>query len=268
MSMTMAMNFDEILSAAEYDFLRDDERLGDNVILLGLGGSLAYGTNNENSDIDIRGCAVNSRREILLGRDFEQVSETATDTVVYSFKKLVQLLANCNPNTIELLGLNPDQYIKVTSIGRELLDNTGLFLSQRAVKSFGGYADQQLHMLLNGSADNLGIRNRRAIQHNKLGKHSMHLVRLMYMCFDILEKGVVKTCREAEHDLLMDIRNGKYLADGDKPTPEFFELVEGLRKRFEYAAANTSLPPEPDMKKIEDFVISVNARVVCGEVAL
>lgn len=136
--MVMNMDFDEILSAAEYDFLRDDERLGDNVILLGLGGSLAYGTNNENSDIDIRGCAVNSRREILLGRDFEQVSETATDTVVYSFKKLVQLLANCNPNTIELLGLNPDQYIKVTSIGRELLDNTGLFLSQRAEKALAG----------------------------------------------------------------------------------------------------------------------------------
>lgn len=122
-------------------------------------------------------------------------------------------------------------------------------------------------MLLNGSDSSMGIRNRRAIQHNKLGKHSMHLVRLMYMCFDILEKGVVKTCREAEHGLLMDIRNGKYLADGDKPNPEFFELVEGLRKRLEYAAANTSLPPEPDMKKIEDFVISVNARVVCGEVA-
>ena len=51
--MVMNMDFDEILSAAEYDFLRDDERLGDNVILLGLGGSLAYGTNNENSDIDI-----------------------------------------------------------------------------------------------------------------------------------------------------------------------------------------------------------------------
>jgi hypothetical protein len=93
------------LKTSEYDFLCENEHLNDNVILLGLGGSHAYGTENENSDIDIRGCALNTKQEILLGRDFEQIVDEKTDTTVYSFTKLVSLLINVNPNTIELLGV-------------------------------------------------------------------------------------------------------------------------------------------------------------------
>lgn len=77
----------DIISKADYSFLRTDEKLGKNVILLGLCGSYSYGTNNENSDIDIRGCALNSKREILLGRDFEQITDISTDTVIFFFQK-------------------------------------------------------------------------------------------------------------------------------------------------------------------------------------
>lgn len=112
----------------------------------------------------------------------------------------------------------------------------------------------------------IGKRNKHAIEHNKLGKHMMHLVRLYYMCFDILENEKVVTYREKEHDLLMDIRNGKYLDENRQPIPEFFEMVDELEKRLEYDAENTSLPEKPDYKKINEFVMSVNERVVKGEI--
>ena len=53
------------LMSDEYRFLRENLHLGNHIILLGLGGSHAYGTNQVNSDIDIRGCALNSKLEIL-----------------------------------------------------------------------------------------------------------------------------------------------------------------------------------------------------------
>ena len=46
------MDFKALMNTSEYDFLRTNERLGNRIMLLGLGGSYAYGTNNEGSDID------------------------------------------------------------------------------------------------------------------------------------------------------------------------------------------------------------------------
>ena len=142
----------ERLQSGEYDFLRTDEHLGHHIILLTLGGSHAYGTSMETSDLDIRGCALNSKREILIHEDFGQVTDPHTDTTIYAFRKLIPLLTNCNPNTIEMLGGREDHYLHIAPVGRELLDHAHLFLSQRAVYSFGGYANQQLRRLDNKAA--------------------------------------------------------------------------------------------------------------------
>ena len=342
------MNIEQIkekLKTSEYDFLREDKNLGDNIILLTLGGSHAYGTNNENSDLDVRGCTLNSKMQILTNENFEQFVNEATDTTIYSFNKLISLLSNCNPNTIELLGNKPEHYLYVSEIGKELIDNAHLFLSKRAVYSFGGYATAQLRRLDNKAVrlvnqeqrerhilnsimnayhtftekyfhfeedsiklyidkseqeeydteifmdvnlhhyplrdyksmwsemnnvvkdySKIGKRNKNAIEHNKLGKHMMHLIRLYMMCLDILEKEEIVTYREKEHELLMEIRNGKFL-DGDRqPIPEFYEMVDDYEKKLEYAKNNTNLPDNPDYKRINEFVASVNERVVKGEV--
>jgi len=115
------------------------------------------------------------------------------------------------------------------------------------------------------SYNKIGCRNEKAVTHGKLGKHMMHLVRLYLMCFDILEKGIIVTYREAEHDLLMDIRNGKYLDDNKQPVPEFYEMLSGFEKRFDYAKNNTSLPDLPDYGRINEFVAEVNEKVVRNE---
>jgi predicted nucleotidyltransferase len=53
----------EKINSKEYDFLREDERLKNRIILLTTGGSYAYGTNIETeehiSDFDLRGIYLN-----------------------------------------------------------------------------------------------------------------------------------------------------------------------------------------------------------------
>ena len=67
------MTIDEIkekVNGQEYEFLKNDEHLGSNIILLGLGGSYSYGMSIEGKlDVDIRGVSLNSKEEILLGQE-------------------------------------------------------------------------------------------------------------------------------------------------------------------------------------------------------
>ena len=148
----------ELLNKAteqNYDFLINNEHLGGNICLLGLGGSHAYGTNIETSDLDIRGIATNSSSDILTNQNFEQVCNSDTDTTIYSLNKMISLLTNCNPNTIEILGLKSEHYLYLDDIGQTLIDNRHLFLSKKCIHSFGGYAYSQLRRLDNKSARNL-----------------------------------------------------------------------------------------------------------------
>ena len=147
--MTIKEIKDNINNSPAYSFLRENKHLGSRICLLGLGGSYAYGTNVETSDVDIRGFAINSKEELLTNQNFEQVCEDKTDTTIYSFNKLISLLTNCNPNTIEMLGLKDEHYIYLNDIGKTLLDNKNIFLSKNAIRSFGGYANQQLQRLNN-----------------------------------------------------------------------------------------------------------------------
>lgn len=335
----------EKLASEEYSFLKSNPHLDENIILLGLGGSHSYGTNVENSDLDVRGIALNSKSEILTNRNpFEQFVNEDTDTVIYGFNKMMGLLADSNPNTIEICGLKPDHYLYLSPIGKELLDNKHIFLSKKAVKTFGGYANQQLYRLnqlckhqleqdelethilktmqftmdyfpekysdysggLNlyvdktnregfyteifadinlskyplrdftslmndlhnivRSYNKIGQRNSKAKEHGKIGKHMMHLVRLYLMVFDILEKHEIITYREVEHDFLMEIRFGKYIDGNNQVKPEFFDLVKKLETHLERLASSSTLPDRPNYEAIDKFQMSVNERIIRGEV--
>lgn len=335
------MDFRALMLTKEYDFLRTNERLGSRMILLGLGGSHAYGTCNENSDIDFRGVTLSLPSDLLGLTRFEQYEDRHTDTVIYSFNKIVRLLLECNPNTCELLGLDEDQYLVKTELGQELIDHTELFLTKRAAKSFGGYAGAQLRRLQNAIArdtmgqpererhiltsvknalddfnrrystcsngsirlyideavnpeleteifvdacykhmplrdyegmwavmnnvvrdyDKIGKRNKKK-DDDHLNKHAMHLVRLFMMAIDILELGQIRTNRRGDLELLMKVRNGGFQKEDGTFGADFYEIVSDYEKRLEMAAANCTLPDEPDMEQVGAFVEYVNRKSI------
>ncbi len=149
------IDYKKLLQTSDYDFLRKNPYLGNHILLLTLGGSRAYGTNLPTSDVDIRGIAATPMSALFgLEKDFEQVVETNTDTVIYSMQKMLQLLISCNPNTIEILGCKPEHYLYLSAEGQMILNHANDFLSVRAIDTFGGYADAQYNRLEHGLLGN------------------------------------------------------------------------------------------------------------------
>lgn len=342
--MTLEEIKDKVFNSKEYEFLWSDEHLGkENILFLCLGGSYSYGTNIETSDIDIRGVALNSEKDILGVTHFEQREDKATDTNIYSLGKFINLVMGCNPNIIEMLFCKPEHYIYVSPLGQILLDNRKLFLSNRAYYTFGGYAHAQLNRLENalcrdGEAltekqveehicrsvnnclqncvdklhfnedsfniyvdentpydnvsevgnetyglyadinlkhfplsyfrillsetsnvvadykNSVGQRNKKKDDLH-LNKHMMHLIRLYFMCNEILRDGDLHTYREQEHDLLMSIRNGEFRTDNGGVKEEFYELLNKLDSEREELKTTTKLPRQVNHNEVYEKIL-------------
>ena len=343
------MTIEEIkkkVTGPDYDFLRNNEHLGSNIILLGLGGSYAYGLENPNSDVDIRGIALNSKEEVLLGQDFDNVRNNVLDVEIKSLKKYVYLLTKADPGTCELLGLRNEHYLYMSPIGKELYENRHLFISKLCIHTFTQYSRSQIRRMQNKSAnasdqeqkekhilqsieavnqwekekyapyddnsiklyidnsirsefdkeiymdvdikhyplrdwcniwnqmktvcssyDKNNKRNNYAITHGKISKHMSHLLRAYDMGIKLLLTGEFITYLEdkTEREELFAVKRGDF-TDGITIKKEFYDLLDQREEKLQEAIKQTKLPEKPDYEKINEFVMSVNERVVKGEI--
>ncbi|SEG12116.1 Predicted nucleotidyltransferase [Eubacterium ruminantium] len=74
------MDFVKLSETSQYDFLRNNKRLGRRIILLGVTGSYGYGTDREGSDVDFRGITLELPSDLIGFSEFEQFEDRETDT--------------------------------------------------------------------------------------------------------------------------------------------------------------------------------------------
>lgn len=214
-------------------------------------GSIAYGTNTADSDVDIRGFYQESLADIISGKVKDTIEDSAADTVVYSLRHFVSLCKNANPNVFELLGTRDEHVIFINDVGRLFRENKHLFYSKRVFKTFGGYATSQLRRIQDALATDsyaeLRHRNRKKDAAHFF-KDAMHLIRLYLMGIDLLEGRGLQTYREKDLDLLRAIRNGDVKID------EIFAMAETFEEKMKVAYANSTLPPNPDVDAINKLL--------------
>lgn len=196
-------------------------------------GSIAYGTNTETSDVDIRGFYQESISDIITGKAKDTITFSAEDTVVYSLRKFIHLCKNANPNVLELLGTKDEHVIFMNDVGKLIRDNRELFYSKRVFNTFGGYANSQ----------------RRKILESRFEKDAMHLFRLYFMAIDLLEGRGLIVYREDDKDFLMNVRKGLF------PKDKIFDIADLYESRMQHAYNNSKLPDKPDDAAIDNLLL-------------
>jgi len=131
----------------------------DGMILFCKSGSHAYRLNTENSDLDYKGICIAPKRFYITFKTFEQKDKgwevessknslfpqlDNSDTVVYDIRRYLNLLQSQNPNILEMLWQDPDDYILLTDLSKTLVDNRKKLLSKRISGTFVQYARAQI----------------------------------------------------------------------------------------------------------------------------
>lgn len=235
----------ELLESPEYKSLFDNKSLGENICLLTVGGSHAYGLANENSDIDIRGIAVRTAEDILGMHHFDgfnQVTEN-TDIQIYTLDKFVNLALKGNVNVLEILFGDPSNVLLCDGFGRYLLSIKEQFLSNDIYKSLRGTIYSHLKT------------------YEKTGneKFLRHAARLTAMSYDLFLQGkfIVEVDEMPFYKAEWQTLRSKAMQGNDIENIKLY--CDGV---LEYCLVHSILEPHVDRLMAERLIIDINRKAV------
>lgn len=135
------------------------KEIEEGMVLFCKSGSHAYGLNTETSDLDYKGICIAPRRFYVTLEKFEQKDKgwddesfpetrfpelDGSDSVVYEVRRYLTLLQSQNPNILEMLWQEPEDYILMSPLGQVLVDNRHKLISKRIAGTFIQYARAQI----------------------------------------------------------------------------------------------------------------------------
>lgn len=242
--------------------------LSNNTHYIAIMGSIAYGCNNEDSDMDCYGFCIPPKEMVfphlngeILGfgkqiQRFEQWQQhhimdtdkhNEYDFAIYNIVKYFQLVMENNPNMLDSLFVPQRCILHCTQIGQHVRDNKKLFVHKGSFHKFRGYAFSQRSKIINKTN---ALNEERADSINNFGydvKYAYHLIRLLLECEQLLIFGEMDIQRDRE--IYKAIRKGEWSLE---QIDEFFMSKE----RYLEELYNTSkIPYEPDEEKIKQLLI-------------
>lgn len=208
-------------------------------ILVGVGGSHAYGLNHADSDVDYRGCYVAPTRAFF---GLHQPAETYTrgdpDVSLHEIRKFLILAAKGNPTILETFFYS--HYTHQTATGSLLIENRHRFITSKIKAAHIGYAREQFRRLRERQGSFSSDTAKRT------EKHARHMFRLMQLAERALTTGEYQIRVEDPDEVF---------ALGRLPFEEMVALAESEFERLD--TIESVLPPEPDMVFIDNLLVAI-----------
>jgi len=221
-----------------------------NLIFKGYAGSIAYGTNHQDSDMDVRGITIFPKEYYYGLLRFDQYENKEEDIVIYNIKKFFELAVGCNPNIIELLFLPENCVLYTTDYWKMILVNKGLFLSKKVYYTCCGYSFAQLQKLKRPEINITGKRLELIQKYGYDVKFAEHCIRLLYEGIELLNDCNL-ILPGFYNKQLLDIRRGVFKLE------EVFKEAERLQKLIDEAYIKTKLPYTWDRDEVSDLLVKV-----------
>lgn len=239
----------------------------DSIIVKHYSGSIAYGLNNENSDIDIRGIYVADPLRIRTPfykdelvdkvkpyiKNNELIVPTEEDTKYFELNKYIGLLINSNPNAIESLYVDEKHIVKQT-LGYQILRCCRRELLTRNIGySFTGYAVKELKemykALLNSKA--MSEENKILYVNGYKVKSAICIIRLLKYCIQLLIEGNLILDMSNDKDI-KNLREGKWSLD--RLTKWVTDTDNLIREELIH---NSKLPKTTDIDNVAKMIIRI-----------
>jgi uncharacterized protein len=221
----------------------------DGVVLEGITGSIAYGLDRAESDVDLKGVFVAPVDEILgLNSVRETIDHTDPDFSYHELGKFCRLALAGNPTILEQLFLYHYTYVK-PPVGTLLRHNRAAFLSNAVRKTYGGYAMQQARRLETRAA--AGDASFSSKLRKRYSKHARHCYRLLLQGAKLLTTGT----------LTVRVQNPEEIfAVGEMPHEEFTQFIHDEFAKFD--ALPSVLPDKPDFELVNQMVVSIRRQSI------
>lgn len=220
-------------------------------VLTVLVGSHAYGTALPTSDRDelrVHFAPVEHYLGMKKAKSSQKLVD-GEDVQDYEFRHFVSLCLQFNPNVVPALWVREDCLLDYSEVGARLVHNRELFSSKKAYHTLCGYAHSQRSRMLGEATGQMGEKRKELKE--KFGydtKYAYHTLRLLRMCHEFLNTGVLNVFREDGAELYR-VRNGEFS----------LETVEGMveveKAKCGEAFSSSKLPEEPDYEAVEKFVM-------------
>lgn len=223
----------------------------DHLVLQVAAGSHAYGTNDENSDTDLRGVMIPPEEYFTGLQRFDQCESDPdhpdADVCYYDIRKFFTLAMKGNPNVLEIFR---SWRHRVRPAGVEILDLWPHMLSKQIVKSHIGMATGHLKKMSHPGRK-CGTKGKKLIElYGYNTKDAMHIIRVLGQCVEILETGEL-TLPRPNSVVLLEIKNGKW------PIGEVQETAEALINDIKRLEEQSDLPKVPDFNLISKCVMRI-----------
>jgi uncharacterized protein len=200
-------------------------------------GSMAYGLNHEDSDVDRRGFYL-PPADLHWGiAGVPEQLETDREECYWEIEKFIRLGLKANPNILECL-YSP-LVETCTPLAAQLIEMRHVFLSRHIHRTYNSYVLSQFKRL------EQDLRNERVVR----WKHVMHLIRLLLSGVAILKDGFVPVLVDEHRERLLAIRHGEV------PWEDVEVWRLRLHRDLDQALETTRLPEHPDYVRANGFLL-------------